>query len=95
MASSEESTQERVEWLEKNAHNIARAEGEVDWKKKMDTMAKLVKERGVNRKMTCAIKGAQHSLDRIEVPKFEWFYSKTTKELYGYDSEVFEAYAAK
>ena len=27
-------TQEQVDWLEKNARNIARAEGELDWKKK-------------------------------------------------------------
>ena len=95
LAGTKNATQERVDWLEKNARNIARAEGELDWKKKMNDMARLAKERGVNRKLTNATKGTRQSLDRIEVPKYEWFYSQMTKELYHYDSGVFEAYAAQ
>ena len=60
----------------------------------MNDMARLAKERGVNRKLTNATKGTRQSLDQIEVPKYEWFYSQMTKELYHFDSGVFEAYAA-
>ena len=67
-------TQERVEGLESNAYNIARAAGELDWKKKVNIMVKLAKERGVNRKMSCAIKGTQQSLDQVEMPRFDCFY---------------------
>ena len=82
-----------MDWLEKNARNIARAEGELDWKKNMNDMARLAKERGVNRKLMNATKGTHQSLDRVKIPKYEWFYSQMTKELYHYDSCVFEAYA--
>ena len=87
--------QERADWLENNARDIARAEGELNWKKTMDDISKLAKERGVKRKTTCAIKGTQRILDRIEVPKYDWFYSSTTKEITHYDEGVFEAYAAR
>ena len=66
-----------------------------DWQKKMKTMAQRAQERGVNRKMTNTIKGPRKGLDWIEVPLYEWFYSDKEKELYRYQSGVFEAYAAK
>ena len=87
-------TAKRIEWLESNAQDIARAANEVDWKKKMTEMARLAKERGINRKMTNAIKGYHQGLDRIEVPKYNWFYSHEAKEIYHYDNGVFEAHAA-
>ena len=65
-------THNRVCWLEKNAQDIARAKGELDWQKNMKEMDGLAKERGVNRKMTSALKGSRQSLDRIEVPQYEW-----------------------
>ncbi len=88
-------TEKRLQWLERNAQDVARAAGEIDWKKKMTSMVTLTKERSVNRKMTAAIKGAHRGLDWIEIPKYTWIYSKKTKELYKYDQGVFEAYAAK
>ena len=42
-----------------------------------------------------ATKGTQQSLDRVEIPKYKWFYSHMTKELYRNASGVFEVYAAK
>lgn len=45
--------------------------------------------------MTNAIKGFNQGLDRIEIPKFKWFYSHEAKEVYHFDRGVFEAYAAK
>ena len=74
-----------VAWLEENAQNISKAVGKVDWGKKMKDTAALVHERGVNRKMTTAIKGFQHSLDQIEVPLCVRHYSSYAKEIYHYD----------
>ena len=73
---------------------LARAAGEVDSEKRMNTISKRAKEREVNRKMTNAIKGYCQGLDRIEVPIFEWYYSDRTKEIYRYVQGVFKAYAA-
>ena len=77
-----EATEKRIEWLEKNAQDIARASGEPDWVKIMKEMARLARERGVNRRMTAAIKGSRAGLDRIEIPDHEWYYSVKTKEIY-------------
>ena len=88
-----EATQNRVEWLEHNAQNIARAAGEVDWKKKMDDMIRYTAERGLHRRMTQTLKGSRQGLDKIEVPIFKWFHSSKTNEIYRYDQGVFEAYA--
>ena len=59
----------------------------------MKDMARLAHKRGVNRKLTNATKGVRTGLNRIEVPIFEWYYSEETREIYRYDSGVFEAYA--
>ena len=61
-------TAKRIEWLESNAQDIARAAGEIDWEKKMKQMARIARERGVNRKMNSAVKGPRSGLDRIEIP---------------------------
>ena len=52
-----DATQNRIEWLEINAQDRARAKKEIYWVKNMQSMVKLAKERGVNQKMTNAIKG--------------------------------------
>jgi len=51
----------------------------------MKEMARITKERSINRKMTSARKGSRQSLDRIEVPTFDWYYSIEKAELYHYD----------
>ena len=57
-------------------------------------MAALAHERGVDIKMTNAIKGFWRSLDQIEVPLYVWHYFNYVKEIYHYDKGVFEAHAA-
>ena len=89
-----QAAEKRVEWLETNAKNIARAAGEPDWEKKMNSMARLTRQRTTNRRMTTVIKGAHRSLQEIEVPRFEWFFSRKENELYRYHLGVFEAYSA-
>ena len=84
----------RQEWLEANARNVARAAGEIDWQKKMRDMIQQEKERELNRKLTAIVKGPHQSLDWIEVPIAEWFYSHEKKEIYRYDKGVFECYSA-
>ena len=59
----------------------------------MEEMKQRAQLRAVNRKLTNAIKGTRGSLDRVEIPKYEWFYSDTTKEVYRYNEGVFEAHA--
>jgi len=61
----------------------------------MNKIARLVKERGVNRKVMSAIKGTRICLVYVELPQYEWFYFNMTKGLYHYDLGIFEAYAAK
>jgi len=60
----------------------------------MKDMAALAHERGVNRKMTSAIKGFQCSLDQVEVPLHDWHYYNYAKEIYRYGKGVFEAHVA-
>jgi len=43
--------------------------------------------------MTSTSKGSMQSLDRIKVPKFDWYYSAAKAKLYHYDKEVFGLYA--
>jgi len=44
--------------------------------------------------MTSALKGSRESLNRIEVSKFDWYYSADKAELYHYDKGVYKLYAA-
>jgi len=39
----------------------------------MKEMTRLAKERGANKKMTSTLKGSRKSLDRIELPQFDWY----------------------
>ena len=60
----------RVEWLERNAQDIAKVLGEVDWEKKMKSMAHLAKVQENHRRLAVATKGPHSGLDWIEIPKF-------------------------
>ena len=60
----------------------------------MHKMTRLAKERGINRKLSSALKGSRSSLNRIEMPKTDWYYSAEKAEMYHYDNELFELYAA-
>jgi hypothetical protein len=60
----------------------------------MEQMMREEKEREVNRKLTAITKGPRQSLNWIEVPTGEWYYSHTNKEIYKYNKGVFEAYLA-
>ena len=84
----------RAEWFKQTAQNIARAEGEADWEKKMKAMERRTIEMELNRKLNIAIKGLRTGLNMIKIPKHEWYYSKKTKDLLRYDDGVFEAYTA-
>jgi hypothetical protein len=84
----------RQQWLEANAINIAKAAGQPDWRKHTEKMLRDEKDREVNRKLTCITKGSHQSLDWIEIPTGEWYYSHQKREIYRYDKGVFESYAA-
>ena len=71
----------QIEWLEQNAQDIAKAAGEVDWKKKMKDMATRAQDRVVNRKMTNAIKGSRRGLNSIKVPQCKWLFSSSTTNI--------------
>ena len=63
-------------------------------KKKMENMVALADNRGVNIKMTSAIKGFWHSLNQIEVLLYDWHYSNYDKEIYWDHKGVYEAQVA-
>jgi hypothetical protein len=52
-----EVSQKRQEWIERKAQNIAKAAEIPDWKKHMEDMLRMKKEREVNRKLTAITKG--------------------------------------
>lgn len=87
-------SEKRQGWIERNSQDVARAAGEPDWRKHMEKMLREEREREVNRKLTNIVKGPHQSLDWIEVPVGEWFYSHTNKEIYRFHRGVFECYAA-
>ena len=58
----------------------------------MKEMARLAKDRDVNRKMTLALKGSRQSLDRIEVPQYEWYYTAGRMTLPRIPGEISVAY---
>jgi hypothetical protein len=84
----------RQEWIERNTQDIAKAAGEPDWKSHMENMMKEERERETNRKLTVITRGIHQSLDWIEIPTGQWYYSHEKKEIYKYDCGVFESYAA-
>ena len=58
-------------------------------------MLRDTKQRAIEKKLTVLTKGSRRSLDWIEIPIGQWFYSHTNKEIYKYDRGVFECYAAQ
>jgi hypothetical protein len=88
-----EASQRRQEWLERNAQNIAKAANIDDWRKHMEQMLRMEKEREVNRKLSAITKCPQQSLDWIEVPTGMWYYSHSKKEIYRYHQGVFETFS--
>ena len=55
-------------------------------------MLRVAESRFTNRKITAVTKGRSHPLDRIQMPKHDWFYSKKANEIYHYTAGNFEAY---
>ena len=92
--SQKECAELRIKWLEELAQDRARAEGKPDWEKKMKDMVRTAEERTINRKLTSIIKGQHQRLDRIQIPLYDWFYSKKEDEIYHYSDGVFESHAA-
>ena len=84
----------RMEWLQGEAMERAKAAGDSDWGSGLQQTIRVAKSRATNRKLGAIIKGRQSTLDRIEVPIHDWFYSKKANEVYHYDAGSFEAYPA-
>ena len=57
-------------------------------------MARKTTKMELNRKLNIAIKSPRTGLNIIEIPKHEWYYSETTKDLLRYNNGVFEAFTA-
>jgi hypothetical protein len=87
-------SEHRQQEFEENARDVAKAAGELDWKKHMEMMLTQERQREVNRKLTSMVKGLHQGLIMVEVPIGEWFYSHSNKEVYHYHRGVFECYTA-
>ena len=87
--------EKRVQWLEETAKSRAKAAGDPDWERKMKTMIETTEERQINRKLSNVTKGAHRSLDRIQNPVHDWFYSEKEQEIFHYDHGVWEAHPRK
>jgi hypothetical protein len=48
----------------------------------MEKMMQEEREREINRKLTVITKGIHQSLDWIELPTGQWYYSHDKKEIY-------------
>jgi len=48
----------------------------------------------MHQKLSRIAKGAHQGLDFIEIPTGEWYYSRTSNELYHYTQGVFESHPA-
>jgi hypothetical protein len=86
------SKEARMEWLNKIAQDQAQAENIPNWETKIKQMLKEAQERSINKKLTTATKGAYHSLNTIQIPTHEWFYSEEQNELYQYKQGNFKAH---
>lgn len=84
--------EERLRYLETVAQMRATIEG-TSTEEMLENMKQAVKMSILNRKLTTITKGVQHQLDRIEVPRHEWYYSPKTQELAHYSRGVFETHA--
>ena len=87
--------QRRSNWIATLAEDRARAAGDQDWERKMNTMKKRVDESQINRKLTAITKGQHSQLDLIQIPTGEWYYSEQGNEIFHYDKGVWEAYPCK
>ena len=84
----------RYEWLAQLARDRSRASGDPDWEKRLNKMKRTVRENATNRKLSIILKGRRGTLDRIQVPTGQWYYSFSKQEIYHYDRGTFEAYPA-
>lgn len=82
----------RREWLSSIAKDRARACNDPNWERKLKNMIRTTKDNAVNRKLRMITHGLQGTLDRIQIPTHDWFYSAKYDELYHYADGVFEAY---
>ena len=87
-----ESKELRIQWIKERARRQAAATGEADPQKVLKAMMRTLHMKAVNAKLSEITKGKRNSLHHIDIPTNEWYYSKSQKELYHYDSGVFEAY---
>ena len=87
-----ECEEKRINWIKGLAEDRTRAAGDVDWEAKMEHMKKTTIERQINRKLTAVTKGTHRQLDRIQIPTGDWYFSESSREIFHYDSGVWEAY---
>jgi hypothetical protein len=87
--------QRKIGRISVQEQNVAKAAEIDDWRKHMEQMLHMEKEREVNRKLSVITKGPGpgQSLDWIEVPTGMWYYSHSKKEIYRYHQGVFQAYS--
>ncbi len=64
----------------------------MDWEKRLRKMHSQITKSTVNRKLTAIIKGQRGALKMILIPTHDWFYSESHRELYHYNSGVFDAF---
>ena len=84
----------RGAWLEGKAMLRAEAAGEKDWAKRVKSMSEALVSSQSNRKLTVITKGSMKTLEKIEVPNHDWFYSYSVDVLFHYDSGNFEAHSS-
>ena len=82
----------RSDWLENEARMRATAVGDMDWEKRLRKMRSQITKSAVNRKLTAITKGQRGALKMIQIPTHDWFYSESQRELYHYNSGVFDAF---
>ncbi len=82
----------RKDWLSSIAKDRARACNDPNWERILKNMIRTTKNNAMNRKLHMITKGLQGTLDRIQIPTHDWFYSEKHDELYHYSDGVFKAY---
>ena len=60
----------------------AEAAGEKDWAKRVKSMSEALVSSQSNRKLIVITKGSMKTLEKIEVPNHDWFYSYSVDVLY-------------
>ena len=92
LGSKKVAPESRNAWLEGKAMMRAEAAGEKDWAKRVKKMSEALVSSQSNRKLTVIAKGAMKTLEKIEVPNHDWFYSYSVDVLFHYDNGSFEAH---